>query len=80
MNNIYLLQFLHYGHYDLYTIGAYSSIENILQIDTEKEFNLSDGEYRIVGFKINSAQAKTIKTKTVWSNGKTEVWKDKVVD
>ena len=80
MNKIYLLQFFENCYYDLITIGVYSSIENILQIDTEKEFEFSDGEYRIVEFEIDGIQSKTLKTKTVWSNGKTEGWQDKVVD
>lgn len=80
MNKVYLLQFFCYNYYDLHTVGVYSSIENILQIDTEKEFNLSDGDYRIVEFDINSTQSKTLKNKTVWSTGKTDGWQDKVVD
>ena len=85
MNKVYLLQFFCYSDYDLHTVGIYSSIENILQIDTEKEFNLSDGVYCIVEFEINSTQSKTLKNKTVWSTGKTDGWQtdgwqDKVVD
>lgn len=75
-NKIYLLQFYNYKHHVVYTIGAYSSVENILQIDTEKEFKLSDGEYNIVGFILDSTKAKTLKTKTVWSNGEIVDWKD----
>lgn len=80
MKKIYLLQFLDYNDYEVTTVGAYSSIENILRLDTEKEFNFSDGDYRIVEFHIDSSQSRTLKTKTVWSNGKTEGWQDKVVD
>ena len=80
MNKVYLLQFFCYSYYDLIVIGVYSSIENILRIDTEKEFEFSDGEYRIVEFELNSIQSKTLKTKTVWSTGKTDSWQDKVVD
>ena len=80
MNKVYLLQFFCYSYYDLIVIGVYSSVENILQIDTEKEFEFSDGEYRIVEFEINSMQSKTLKNKTVWSTGKTDGWQDKVVD
>lgn len=75
-NKIFLLQFYNYKNHDVYTIGAYSSIENILQIDTEKEFKLSDGEYNIVGFVLDSTKAKTLKTKIVWSNGEIVDWKD----
>lgn len=75
-NKIYLLQFYNYKNHAVYTIGAYSSIENILQIDTEKEFKLSDGEYNIVGFVLDSTKAKTLKTKIVWSNGEIVDWKD----
>ena len=80
MNKVYLLQFFCYSYYDLIVIGVYSSIENILQIDTEKEFNFSDGEYRIVEFELNSIQSKTLKNKIVWSTRKTDGWQDKVVD
>ena len=76
MNKIYLLQFLPATNPATYTIGAYSSIENILQIDTEKEFNLNDGTYQIVGFVIDSTKAKTLKTKKVSENGEIVDWKD----
>lgn len=80
MSKVYLLQFFCYSYYDLIVIGVYSSIENILQIDTEKEFNFSDGEYRIVEFDINSTQSKTLKNKIVWSTGKTDGWQDYFID
>jgi len=79
-NKIYLLQFYNYKNHDVYTIGAYSSVENILQIDTAKEFKLSDGEYRIVGFILDSTRAKTLKTKMVSCKGAEADWQDKVVD
>jgi hypothetical protein len=81
MSKVYLLQFVDWSDYFLITIGAYSSVENILRLDTEKEFNNSDGEYRIVEFHIDGSQSRRLKTKTVWSNGKTEGWQDnKAVD
>jgi len=80
MSKVYLLQFVDWSDYIVTTIGAYSSIENILRLDTEKEFNNFDGDYRIVEFHIDSSQSRTLKTKIVWSNGKTEGWQDKQVD
>lgn len=71
---VYLLQFYNHKDYTVYTIGAYSSIENVLRIDTEKEFKFSDGEYHLVCFELDSTKAKTLKTKIVWSNGATEGW------
>lgn len=75
-NKIYLLQFLPSNNPATYTIGAYSSIEKILQIDTEKEFNLSDGRYEIVGFVLDSTKAKTLKRKYVSMDMNTNGWKD----
>lgn len=76
MNKIYLLQFLPNTNPATYTIGAYSSIENILQIDTEKEFDLKDGTYQIVGFILDSTKARPFKIKKVNENGEALNWED----
>lgn len=71
---VYLLKFYNWKNHDVYTIGVYSDVQKIFDLQTEKEFNLSDGEYRIVGFEMDSTKAKTLYTKIVYSTGRIIDW------
>ncbi len=71
---VYLLQFYNWKNHDVYTIGVYSDVQKIFDLQTEKQFNLSDGEYRIVGFEMDSTKAETLYTKIVYSTGRIIDW------